>query len=256
MTGARVERPVRGAVHIHQIGQQLLIERTPVGPDPHRLVMFRGEFDDRRKLFVLLVLEADIAGIDAVFRKRLGAGGIIRKQLVADVVEIADQRDMDALAVQLFANVRDGCRGLVAIDGDADDLRARLGQRRDLKESRFDVRCVRVGHRLHDNRRPAADRHGSGAVSDTNRLREMARGGFGGNRIGQAALADFVGGHARQNVGHRLWGSVPESPSPTRPRKATAGNRRRGHVSWSRGMAVRSSRATHCAGQGSFARGS
>ena len=40
----------------------------------------------------LLVLEADIAGIDAVLVERLGAGRMVGQQLVADVVEVADQR--------------------------------------------------------------------------------------------------------------------------------------------------------------------
>ena len=48
--------------------------------------------DDGAELPVLLVLEADIAGIDAVFVERLGASGMIGQELVADIMEIADQR--------------------------------------------------------------------------------------------------------------------------------------------------------------------
>ena len=52
------------------------------------------DLDDVGELRVALVLEADIAGIDAVFVERLGAGGMIGQQLVADIMEIADQRDV------------------------------------------------------------------------------------------------------------------------------------------------------------------
>jgi hypothetical protein len=78
-------------VAVHQPRQELLVERAPVHPDPHRLVVADRHFDDFGELLVLLVLEADIAGIDAVFRKRLGAGRMIGEQLVADIVKIADR---------------------------------------------------------------------------------------------------------------------------------------------------------------------
>ena len=52
------------------------------------------------ELRVALVLEADIAGIDAVFVERLGAGRMIGEQLVADVMEVADERHVDAHLAQ------------------------------------------------------------------------------------------------------------------------------------------------------------
>ena len=55
-----------------------------------------ASLDDLRELRIALVLEADIAGIDAVFVERLGAGGMIGEQLVADVMEVADHRHGDA----------------------------------------------------------------------------------------------------------------------------------------------------------------
>ena len=48
------------------------------------------------ELPVLLFLEADIARIDAVFGQRFTAGGMIGQEFMADVMEIADQRDIDA----------------------------------------------------------------------------------------------------------------------------------------------------------------
>ena len=73
-------------------GQQFLVERAPVGADAHRLAVLDRLLDDGAELAVLLVLEADIAGIDPVLVERLGAGRMVGQQLVADVVEVADER--------------------------------------------------------------------------------------------------------------------------------------------------------------------
>ena len=58
---ARLHRVVRLGVLVHQVGQQFLIERAPVGADAHRLVVLDRHLDDGGELPVLLVLEADIA---------------------------------------------------------------------------------------------------------------------------------------------------------------------------------------------------
>ena len=104
--GPRVDRLGRGRVLVHQMGQQFLIERTPIGADPHRLAMPDRHFDDLRKLLVALVLEADIAGIDPVFVERLGAGGVIGEQFMADVMKIADQRRRHAHLREPVADMR------------------------------------------------------------------------------------------------------------------------------------------------------
>ena len=83
---------VRARVLVHQMREQFLVERAPVGADAHRLAVLDRDLDDGAELAVLLVLEADIAGIDAVLVERLGAGRMIGEQLVADVVEVADDR--------------------------------------------------------------------------------------------------------------------------------------------------------------------
>ena len=145
-------------VLVHQLREQLLIERAPVGADAHRLVVLDRHLDDGGELPVLLVLEADIAGIDAVLVERLGAGRMIGEQLVADVVEVADQRHVDAHLQQPLLDVRHGGGRLVAVDRDAHDLGAGARQRRDLARGAFDVGGVGIGHRLHDDRRAAADR--------------------------------------------------------------------------------------------------
>ena len=88
---ARIARIGRGRVLVHQLGEQFLVERTPVGADADRLVVLVRDLDDVGELRVALVLEADIAGIDAVLVERLGAGRIFGEQLVTDVMEVADQ---------------------------------------------------------------------------------------------------------------------------------------------------------------------
>ena len=155
--GARVVRRRRRRVLVHQVGQQLLIERAPVDADAHRLVVLDRHLDDRGELRVALVLEADIAGIDAVLVERLGAGRIVGQQRVAVVMEVADDRHVHAHLRQPLLDVRHGGGGLVAVDRDAHDFGAGAGQRRHLARGALDVGRVGVGHRLHDDRRVAAD---------------------------------------------------------------------------------------------------
>ena len=139
--------------------EQFLVERAPVGADAHRLVVLDRHLDDGGELPVLLVLEADVAGIDAVLVERLGAAGMVGEQLVADVVEVADERHVDAHLEQPLLDLRHRGRGLVAVHRDAHDFGSGLVQRRDLADRRVDVRRVGVGHRLHHDRRAAAHRH-------------------------------------------------------------------------------------------------
>ena len=67
--------------------------------------------------------------------------------------------------------LRHGGGRLVAVDRDAHELGAGARQRRDLARGAFDVGGVGVGHRLHDDRRAAADRD----AADIDRDRFVAR---------------------------------------------------------------------------------
>jgi len=154
---ARLERVRQFGVVFHQPGEQFLIERAPIGPDPHRLVVLQRDLDDVGELAVALVLEADIAGIDAVFVERLGAGRMLRKELVADIMEIADQRRGDAALAQAVADMRHRGRGLIAVDRDPHQFRTRARQCGDLGHRAFNIGGVSIGHRLHDDRRAPAD---------------------------------------------------------------------------------------------------
>ncbi len=106
---------------------------------------------------------------------------MVGEQLVADIVEVADQRHVDARPVEPLADVRHGRRGLVAVDGDAHDLRAGAGQRRDLRDRRVDIGRVGVGHRLDDDRRAAADDDAADPHGDA-----RAGAGAGARRLRQA----------------------------------------------------------------------
>ncbi|MCY1232197.1 hypothetical protein D9M72_446740 [compost metagenome] len=82
---------------------------------------------------------------------------MVGKQLVADIMEITDERHVHAEAQQTFADLRHGSRTLVAVDGDAHQLRARLVKGGHLRHRSVDIGSVGVGHRLDDHRRTAAD---------------------------------------------------------------------------------------------------
>ncbi|MCY1289089.1 hypothetical protein D9M70_381660 [compost metagenome] len=143
-------------VLVHQPRQQFLVERAPVDADAHRLVVADRHFDDLGELLVLLVLEADIARVDAILGERFGAGRMIGEQLVADIVEVADERHVQTEALEPLADLRHGGGTLVAVDGDAHQFRAGLVKGGNLRHRSVDISCIGVGHRLDDHRRATA----------------------------------------------------------------------------------------------------
>ena len=93
---------------------------------------------------------------------------MIGEQLVADIVEVADQRRLDPSRAQAVADVGHGRGGLLAIDREAHQFRACPRQRRDLARGRLDVGGVGVGHRLDDDRRAPANGDRRVAFADPN----------------------------------------------------------------------------------------
>ena len=175
--------------------KHFLIERAPVGANAHGLVMFDRQFDNGAELLVLLFLETDISGIDAIFGEGFRASGMIGEQFVADIMKIANQRRQNPQGVELFTDFWHGRRGLVAVHGDPHQFRAGLRQSRDLPHCKVNIRRVRIGHALHDHRRAAADDHSPATGADThaNALASLAR-----NR------RDFCFAHGREIMfGHR-----------------------------------------------------
>ena len=167
----RAFRCRRRGILIHQVGEQFLIEAAPIDADADRLAPLQRHLNDGRKLRIALVLEADVAGIDPILVERLRAGRIFRQQLVADIVEISHDRHLDAHAVQLFADVRHGLRGLVPVNRNAHQLGTRARQCRDLPHSAVDIGRIGIGHRLDNDRVLSANEH----APDVNRRGHSAR---------------------------------------------------------------------------------
>ena len=76
-------------VLIHHFGEKLLVERTPVHPDAHRLLIAHRHLDHGAEIFVVFFANAAISGINAVFAQRFSARGILGEQDVSVVMEIA-----------------------------------------------------------------------------------------------------------------------------------------------------------------------
>src|SRR6476620_8893623 len=66
-------------------------------------------------------------------------------------------RYLSRASAQAVADMRNGGRGFLAIDRDAHHFRTGARQRSDLRDRAFDIGGVGIGHRLHDDRRTAAD---------------------------------------------------------------------------------------------------
>ena len=103
---------------------------------------------------------------------------------MADVVEVADQRHVHADPVEALADLRHGGGRLVAVDGDAHELRAGPRELGDLRHGGVDVGGVGVGHRLDDDRGAAADRDRAVAVADADAGGAVPGGGPGDLRPG------------------------------------------------------------------------
>jgi hypothetical protein len=95
---------------------------------------------------------------------------MIGQESMADIMEIADQRDVTIHFCETVADMRHGGRRLIAVDGDPHELGAGAGKRRDLGRRPFDIGRIRVGHRLDGDRRAAAgeDRRVAGTNAHAN----------------------------------------------------------------------------------------
>jgi len=76
---------------------------------------------------------------------------------MADIVEIADERDVAPYFREAVTDMRHGGRRFGAIDGNPDKLGSRAGKRRDLGHGPLDVGGIRIGHGLDSGRRAAAN---------------------------------------------------------------------------------------------------
>ena len=129
---ARIHRLRRPGILVHQPRQQRLVERAPIDADADRLANGMAVSIIIDEIAVLLLAESDIAGIDAVFGQRLGACRMIAQQRMAVIVEVADERHVDAHAVERDRGYAARRRPPRPVDGDAHELRAGAGQLGDL----------------------------------------------------------------------------------------------------------------------------
>ena len=154
--GTGIKRGGAFGIEIHQVGQQFLIERSPIGTDAHGLVVMNGHFDNGGELPVALFTKADITRIDPVFGKGFGASGMGCEQTMANIMEITDQRNRHIMLEQTLFDMRDGSGGLLAVNGNAHQFRSGTGQRHHLFDGRVNIGRIGIGHGLHDNRRAPA----------------------------------------------------------------------------------------------------
>ena len=167
----------RARVLVHEPHQKVLVETAPVDADAHRLAVLDRALDHHRELRIVFRAFADVARIDPILRQRTRALRKIREQLVSVVVKVSDQRNGAAEPIETIADRRNGRRRVRGIDGDANELRARVGERLDLRYRRGDVDRVGIGHRLNDDRSAAPDgnaahQHRSGSAAQDRRALE------------------------------------------------------------------------------------
>src|SRR5690606_7742897 len=79
------------------------------------------------------------------------------QQDVTIVMEVSDDGRFDAPGAQTIHYVRHGLRRLVVVYRHADELATGCGERSYLGDRPLDIRGVRIGHGLHDDRMIAAD---------------------------------------------------------------------------------------------------
>ena len=92
--------------------------------------------------------------------------GYSAKQLVAVVVEVTDDRDVDAEAPNLADHLGHGGGSRLRVDRHPDELRPGVRQARDLDRRAVGVGRVGVGHRLDDDRVRRADEHAADVDAD------------------------------------------------------------------------------------------
>ena len=97
-------------------------------------------------------------------------------------MKIADQRDVDLHLVELLADQRHGGGRFRPVDRDAHQFGAGACQLLDLNGGADDVGGIGVGHRLHHDRRVAADPDLARAVRHQYRAGKAPRQRAGRNR--------------------------------------------------------------------------
>ena len=189
--GLPVLRHRRLGVGLHQVVEQLLVERARVDADAHWLLVVDGALHHRLEVLVVVGALADVAGVDPVFGQDLCALRILPEQQVPVVVEVADDGDVHPHVVQAGLHLRDRRRSLARVDRDPDDLTAGAVELSDLRRRALRVGGVGVGHGLHPHRVAApdhdpahADGHGLMSFGHEHAQRKIAPGAASDQRLG------------------------------------------------------------------------
>ena len=165
-------------VRIHHLGEQVLVERAPVHANADRLAVVDRNLHDGAEILVA-PLAADVPGIDAVLGQRARRLGILGEQQVAVVVEVPDDRDIDAGAKDPARDLRHGGGGGIVVHRHPDELRSGAGERDHLFGGRERIGGVGVGHRLHDHRMRRSNGDISNVCGDRLATRGEDHGGWG-----------------------------------------------------------------------------
>src|SRR5690606_2514194 len=185
---------------------------APVGADAHRLAVLDRLLDDRGELGVLLLAEADAAGVGPVLGQGLRAGRFAGQQLMAVGVEVADQGHVDAHHQQLLADPRDRRGRLRRVDGQAHQLRAGAPQLGHLLHRAGHVGRIGIGHGLDDHRGTTANGH----PADQDPAGGTARPGSDGS--GRRGLGNGIVLHVRILGARALaWPTRDEPERPSGP---------------------------------------
>ena len=153
----RGETEIAVGVLLHPHHDQLLIERAAVDADAHRLAVVDRDFADRRELLVAPFPGADVARIDAVLVERGRALGIPGQEQVAVVVEVADERRLASGVEHPPLDLGHRGGGLGEIDRDPHHVGSGFGKLDALLSRGSRVGGIGHRHRLHDDRRAAAN---------------------------------------------------------------------------------------------------
>ena len=148
-----------------------LVERAGVDADPDRGAPLLGGAGD---LLDLVVELADVARVDPDGR---AAGVDGREDVLRLEVDVGDHRDL-----RVLGDLGQRVGVVLARARHADDVAAGGGELGDLLERRVDVGGQRGRHRLHGDRRVAADPH----RADLDLPRPAARGQHGRGKSGHA----------------------------------------------------------------------
>ena len=111
-----VQRVGAHRVLVHELREETLVQRSPVDADADWLAVVDGEFDNLPEILVA-PLRAHVARVYAVFGEIASTLGVFLEEDVPVVVEVADDRRLDALVPEARHDLGHGPSGRVVVHG-------------------------------------------------------------------------------------------------------------------------------------------